>query len=103
MNLDLEEPTLIQSSPGYKCKEVMTKEDWMRESDFQYARLAVVENHKEDERGKGWWVGFERDKAGRVYQAEVESVLKGIRQGDERVRENKETISGGVVSVKPGS
>ena len=55
------------------CKEVMTKEDWMRDSDFAMARNAS--SHVEGKRGQGWWVDYGRDRAGKRFGREMEGIL----------------------------
>ena len=55
------------------CKEVMTKEDWMRDSDFAMARNAS--SYVEGKRGQGWWVDYGRDRAGKRFGREMEDIL----------------------------
>jgi hypothetical protein len=70
------------------CKEVMTKEDWMRDSDFAMARLAAEKTITKGERQedmRNWWVDFGRDRAGIKFDEEVEGILAELK-GDEGVR-----------------
>jgi hypothetical protein len=67
------------------CKEVMTKEDWMRDSDFAMARLAAEKTITKGERQENmrkWWVDFGRDRAGMKFGEEVEGILAELK-GDE--------------------
>jgi hypothetical protein len=76
------------------CKEVMTKEDWMRDSDFAMARDASShqEKERERERDQGWWVDFGDDRVGRRFNKELEGILGALSDSDgkgvrgERVR-----------------
>jgi len=52
----------------------MTKEDWMRDSDFAMARLAPLGREEVKESGR-WWERFGLDKAGRAFEVEVKGVL----------------------------
>jgi hypothetical protein len=67
------------------CKEVMTKEDWMRDSDFAMARDASSYQERERERGEGWWVGFGRDSAGKRFGKDLEGILGEFKDGNESV------------------
>jgi hypothetical protein len=69
------------------CKEVMTKEDWMRDSDFAMARDAssYQERERERERGEGWWVGFGSDRVGKRFGKELEGILGELKDGNESV------------------
>ena len=63
------------------CKEVMTKEDWMRDSDFAMARDASSHVENERERGEGWWVDFGRDTDGRKFDEHLEGILGEVKDG----------------------
>jgi hypothetical protein len=67
------------------CKEVMTKEDWMRDSDFEMARDASSYQERERERGEGWWVDFERDRDGKRFGKELEGILGKLKDGNKSV------------------
>jgi len=75
---DLEE----MQSESPTCKEVMTKEDWMRDSDFAMARDASSYQEKERERGGGWWLDYGRDRVGIRFSKELEGIL-GEFEGSE--------------------
>ena len=63
----------------------MTKEDWMRDSDFAMARLAAEKTITKGERQEDmrkWWVDFGRDRAGMKFGEEVEGILAELK-GDE--------------------
>jgi hypothetical protein len=62
------------------CKEVMTKEDWMRDSDFAMARDAS--SYQEKERGKGWWVNFGSDRVRKKFGKEVEGILGALKDSN---------------------
>jgi hypothetical protein len=87
-DFDLEETQSNKPS----CKEVMTKEDWMRDSDFAMARDASSHREKEREKGEGWWVDFGQDRVGQRFGRELEDILGELRDSDgeggrgERVR-----------------
>jgi len=69
------------------CKEVMTKEDWMRDSDFAMARNAS--SQVEGKTGQGWWVNFGRDRAGERFGREMEGI-----SGESNHREGMEGKGG---------
>lgn len=62
------------------CEEAMTKEDWMRDSDFAMARNAS--SHVKGKRGQGWWVEYGRDRAGERFGREVEEILGESRRSE---------------------
>jgi hypothetical protein len=64
------------------CKEVMTKEDWMRDSDFEMARDASSYQERERERGEGWWVDFGRDRDGKRFGKELEGILGELKDSN---------------------
>jgi len=75
----------------------MSKEDWMRDSDFAMARLAPLGREEVREVGR-WWDGFGLDKAGRAFEVEVKGIL-GKEEGDQRT----ELVGEQQVSVKAGT
>jgi hypothetical protein len=70
------------------CKEVMTKEDWMRDSDFAMARLAAEKTITKGERQEDmrkWWVDIGRDSAGKRFGKELEGILGELKDGNKSV------------------
>ena len=61
----------------------MTKEDWMRDSDFAMARDAS--SHVEKERGEGWWVDFGDDRIGKRFGKELEGILEELKSREGNV------------------
>ena len=74
----------------------MTKEDWMRDSDFAMARLAPLGREEVKESGR-WWEGFGLHKAGRAFEVEVKGILSK-EEGHERIELKCEQQ----ISVKAG-
>lgn len=67
----------------------MTKEDWMRDSDFAMARDAS--SYREKERGEGWWVDFGDNRIGKRFGEEVEGILEDLK-GNERAKGEGERV-----------
>jgi hypothetical protein len=100
--MELDEPSQARSSssPMKVKKEVMSKNDWMRDSELAMARRAggVSQRDTEEQEG-GWWVSFGKaSQAGQRFRTEMDEILSRKTSSPQSAQKRGKRIRGDIRS-----